>query len=145
MLLKATHVGIMAFTTMNNSHTFQVAQCYLSLYTSQSLLTKFLYVLQKLEKRQVVREKEKSMQDFEALHSSLISSDESDEEQDTLVTRPLVWRAEEVSTIFQGLDLGHKEKLSNLQRRQCVHRRVAPPSNRRHNEVPEKLLWAMKL
>ena len=60
-----------------------------------------------------MREEEKSMQDFQALYSSLISSDESDENQDTLVTRPLVWRAEEVSTIFQGLDLGHKERLSN--------------------------------
>ena len=67
-----------------------------------------------------MREEEKSMQDFEALHSSLISSDESDEEQDTLVTRPVVWRAEEVSTIFQGLDLGYRERLSNQQRRQCV-------------------------
>ena len=44
-----------------------------------------------------MKEEEKSMQDFEALYSSLISSDESDEEQDTLVTRPLVWKAEEVS------------------------------------------------
>jgi len=31
------------------------------------------------------------MEDFEALHSFLISSDKSDKEQDTLVTRPLVW------------------------------------------------------
>ena len=92
-----------------------------------------------------MKEEEKSMQDFEALYSSLISSDESDEEQDTLVTRPLVWRAEEVSTIFQGLDLGHKERLSNQQRRQCVNRRVSPPSNRSHNEVLEQLLWVMKL
>ena len=92
-----------------------------------------------------MKEEEKSMQDFEALYSSLISSDESDEEQDTLVTRPLVWRAEEVSTIFQGLDLGHKERLSNQQRRQCVNRRVSPPNNRSHNEVSEQLLWAMKL
>ena len=92
-----------------------------------------------------MKEEEKSMQDFEALYSSLISSDESDEEQDTFVTRPLVWRTEEVSTIFQGLDLGHKERLSNQQRRQCVNRRFSPPSNRSHNEVLEQLLWAMKL
>ena len=50
-----------------------------------------------------MREEKKIIQDFEALHSSLISLDKSDEEQDTGVTRPLVWRAEEVSTIFQGL------------------------------------------
>ena len=92
-----------------------------------------------------MREEEKSIQDFEALHSSLISLDKSDKEQDTVVTRPLVWRAEEVSTIFQGLHLGHKERLSNQQGRQCVNRRVGPPTNRSHNEVPEKLLWAMKL
>ena len=93
----------------------------------------------------VVREEEKSMEDFEALHSSLISSQESDEEQETLKKRPLVWRAEEVSTVFQGLDLCHKARLSNQQRRQCLNRRVGPPSNRGHNEVPEKLLWAIKL
>ena len=87
-----------------------------------------------------MREEEKSIQDFEALHSSLISLDKSDEEQDTGVTRPLAWRAEEVSTIFQGLHLGHKEGLSNQQGRQCVNRRVGPPTNRSHYEVPEKLL-----
>ena len=92
-----------------------------------------------------MREEEKNIQDFEALHSSLISSDKSDEEQDTVVTRPLVWRAEEVSTIFQGLHFGHKERLSNQQGRQSVNKRVGPPTNRSHNEVPEKLLWAMKL
>ena len=48
-----------------------------------------------------MREEEKSRQDFEALHSSLISLDESDEEQETLMTRTLVWRAEEVPTIFK--------------------------------------------
>ncbi|XP_044167869.1 uncharacterized protein LOC122951888 [Acropora millepora] len=103
-------------------------------------------IKRKLEKRLlVVREEENSIQDFEALHSSLISLDKSDEEQDTGVTRPLVWRAEEVSTIFQGLHLGHKEILSNQQGRQCVNRRVGPPTSRSHHEVPEKLLWAMKL
>lgn len=89
-----------------------------------------------------MRKEEKNMQDFEALHSSLTSSDE---ERDKLMTRPLVWRAEEVSNFFQGLDLRQKERLSNQQRRQCVNRRVGPPSNRSHNEVPEKLLWAIKL
>ena len=92
-----------------------------------------------------MREEEKSIKDFEALHSSLISLDKLDEEQDTVVTRPLVWRVEEVSTIFQGLHLGHKERLPSQQGRQCVNRRLGPPTNRSHNEVPEKLLWAMKL
>ena len=92
-----------------------------------------------------MREEEISTQDFEALHLSLISSNESDEGQDTLVTRRFVWRAEEVSTFFQGLDLHHKERLSSKQRTQCVNRKVGLPSNRSHNEVPEKLLWAIKL
>ena len=50
-----------------------------------------------------------------------------------------------MSTFLHGLDLCRKERLSNQQRRQCVNRRVGPPSNRRHNEVPEKLLLAIKL
>ena len=83
-----------------------------------------------------MREQEKSIQDFEALHSCLISLDKSDEEQDTVVTGPLVWRAEEVAT---------KKDYRTSKGRQCVNRRVGPPTNRSHNEVPEKLLCAMKL
>ena len=37
---------------------------------------------------------------LEALDSTLIPSDESDEEGDVLRTRPLQWRSEEVSMIF---------------------------------------------
>ena len=37
---------------------------------------------------------------FEALHSALISSDESDEEGDVLRTRPLERKSEEVSIFF---------------------------------------------
>ena len=73
---------------------------------------------------------------FEALHSAFISSDE---EGHVLRKRPLEWRSEEVSIFFQ------RESMSNQQRRQCVNRRVGPPSTRDHNEVPESLLWAIKL
>ena len=42
---------------------------------------------------------------FEALNSAMISSDESDEEGDVLRTRPLEWRADEVSIFFQNWTL----------------------------------------
>ena len=42
---------------------------------------------------------------LEALHSALISSDESDEEGDVLRTRPLKWRSEEVSMFFSQFGL----------------------------------------
>ena len=82
---------------------------------------------------------------FEALNSAMISSDESDEEGDVLRTRPLEWRADEVSIFFQNLDSRYRENMSNQQRRQCVNRRVGPPSTRDHTEVPESLLWAINL
>ena len=34
---------------------------------------------------------------YEALHTNLVSSDESDAEEDALKTRPLTWRTEEVT------------------------------------------------
>ena len=46
----------------------------------------------------MVTEEEKKSELFEALHLSMISSGESDGEDDTLSTRHLVWRAEEVSS-----------------------------------------------
>ena len=82
----------------------------------------------------------------EALHSALISSDESDEEGDVLRTRPLEWRSEELSTsFFHNLDSRYRISMSNQQKRQFVNRRVGPPSTRGRNEVTESLLWAIEL
>ena len=94
----------------------------------------------------MVTEDEKKMPVLEALHSALISSDESDEEGDVLRTRPLEWRSEEVSMFFfHNLDSRYRRSMSNQQKRQSVNRRVGPPSTRGRNEVPESLLWAIKL
>lgn len=66
-------------------------------------------IKRKLEKRlRVVTEEEKKSELFEALHLSMISSDESDGEDDTLSTKHLVWRAEEVSSFFKELDSRHR-------------------------------------
>ena len=89
----------------------------------------------------MVTEDEKKMPVLEALHSALISSDESDEEGDVLRTRPLEWRSEEVSMFFSR----YRRSMSNQQKRQSVNGRVGPPSTRGRNEVPESLLWATKL
>ena len=60
-----------------------------------------IYFTQKLEKRlKVITEEERKRPVFEAVHSTLISSDEPDEEGDVLRTRPLEWRSEEVSIFF---------------------------------------------
>ena len=80
----------------------------------------------------MVTEEEKKSQLFESLHFSMISSDESDGEDDTLSTKHLV-------------HLRHRANMSTQQRRQSVNRQVGRPSTRSHNEVPEKLLWAIKL
>ena len=53
----------------------------------------------------MVTEDEKKMPVLEALHSALISSDESDEEGGVLKTRPLEWRSEEVSMFFSQFGL----------------------------------------
>ena len=88
-------------------------------------------------------EEEKGSAVYEALNLCLISSDESDnEEPSVLVTRPLTWRTEEVTTFFRRLDERHKPLMTNQQRRQSTNRRVGAPSTRPKTEVPEKLLWA---
>ena len=112
----------------------------------QSLVKSVRHYTQKLEKRLKVITEEKKMPVFEAVHSALISSDESDEEGDVLRTRPLEGRSEEASIFFfQNLDSRYRESMSNQQRRQRVNRRVGPPSTRGQNEGPESLLWAIRL
>ena len=72
-----------------------------------------------------------------------MSSDESDQEDGTLLNRPLEWRAEEISNFFQMLDGRYRASMSSQQRRQCANRRVGPPSRRGSSDVPEKLHWAI--
>lgn len=93
----------------------------------------------------MVTDDEKKTQLFESLHVTMMSSDESDGEEDTLVTRPLAWRAEEISSFFHDLDARYRGNMSNQQKRQSVNRRVGLPSDRNSNEVPEKLLWGINL
>ena len=64
-------------------------------------------------------EEEKRKPNLEALHPSLVSSDESDEEDPTsMVTRPLTWRKEEVTNFFHILDQRYKSSMTNQQKRQ---------------------------
>ena len=53
---------------------------------------------------------------YEALHINLVSSDESDAEEDALKTRPLTWRTEEVTDFFKRLDERWKASLSSQQK-----------------------------
>lgn len=94
-------------------------------------------IKRKLDKRlKVATEEEKREPIFEALHPSLVSSDESDEEDPTsMVTRPLTWRMEEVTNFFHVLDQRYKSTMTNQQKRQSVKRRVGRPSHRNSGET----------
>lgn len=81
---------------------------------------------------------------YEALHISLISSDESDAEDDALATRPLTWRMEDVTKYFQLLDERWKTGMTPQQKRQSVSRRLGLPSERTTTGVPQHLLWAVR-
>ena len=75
-------------------------------------------------------EEEKKEEMFGALHTSLISSDESETEGDPLVTRPLTWRTEDVSEYFKTLDERWKSAMTPQQKRQSVGRRLGLPSSK---------------
>lgn len=99
----------------------------------------------KLDRRlKVVREEERSGQMYEALHTALISSDESDAEGDALATRPLIWRTDDVSKYFRLLDERWKAGMTSQQKRQSVSRILGLPSERTTTGVPQHLLWAVR-
>ena len=92
----------------------------------------------------MVREEERSGEMYEALHISLISSDESDAEGDALSTRPLTWRTDDVNQYFQQLDERWKAGMTSQQKRQSVSRTLGLPSGRTTTGVPQSLLWAVR-
>ena len=78
-------------------------------------------------------EEEKREAIFEALHLSLVSLDESDEEDPTsMVTRPLTWRTE-VINFFHVLDQRYMSSMTNQQKRQSVKRRLGYCGRWDHN------------
>ena len=89
-------------------------------------------------------EEEKKEEVFGALHTSLISSDESEEEGDALVIRPLTWRTEDVSEYFKTLDERWKSAITPQQKRQSVGRRLGLPSLRSPSGVPQNLVWVVR-
>ena len=91
----------------------------------------------------MVREEENSAQMYEALHIGLISSDESDAEDDALATRSLTWRTNNVTKFFRLLDERWKAGMASQQKRQSVSRRLGLPSERTATGVPHHFLWAV--
>ena len=91
-----------------------------------------------------MRDEEKQEPMYEALHTGLISSDESDVESDALATRPLTWRTDDVTKYFQVLDERWKAGMTPQQKRQSVSRRLCLPSERNTSGVPQHLLWAVR-
>lgn len=53
---------------------------------------------------------------YEALHIGLISSDESDAEDDALATRPLTWRTDDETEHFRLLDERWKAGMTSQQK-----------------------------
>ena len=92
----------------------------------------------------MVTEDEKKMPVLEDLHSALISSDESDEEG-SQNKAPRVEIRGGFHVFFTIWTLAIEEVCPTSKKRQSVNRRVGPPSTRDCNEVPESLLWAIKL
>ena len=100
--------------------------------------------MQKLDKRlKAVTEEERDGDLFSALHVSLVSSEESDTEDNSLRTRPLSWRTENVNNFFKLLDGRAKAARASQQRRQSVSRRQGVASGRGTDTVPEHLKWAV--
>ena len=91
----------------------------------------------------MVTDDEKKTQLFESPHVTMMSSDESDGEEETLVTRPLPWRAEEISSFFNDLDVRYRANMSNQQKRQSVIGMVCLPNDRSSNEVQEKFIRSL--
>ncbi|CAH3182787.1 unnamed protein product [Porites lobata] len=100
--------------------------------------------LMKLDKRlKAVTEEERDGDLFSALHASLVSSDESDTEDNSLRTRPLSWRTENVNNFSKLLDGRAKAAMTSQQRRQSVSRRQGVASERGTDTVPGHLKWAV--
>lgn len=78
-----------------------------------------------------------------ALTIDLMSSEESDDESNELVVRPLAWRAEEISNFFQQLDGRHLSRATDSQKRQTAKRRVGEDSLRDNSKVPRRLSWTV--
>ena len=76
------------------------------------------------------------------LNGACVSSEESGDEENTIVVRPLVWRADLVSTFFANLDAQSMEEKSSQARRQQKVRVAGTPSER---PICESLpSWALK-
>lgn len=109
-----------------------------------SFFFSLLFCMQKLDKRlKAVTEEERDGDLFSALHVSLVSSDESDTEDNSLRTRPLSWRTKNVNNFFKLLDGRAKAAMTSQQRRQSVSRRRGVDSERGTDTVPEHLKWAV--
>lgn len=98
----------------------------------------------KLDKRlKAVTEEERDGDLFSAVRVSLVSSDESDTGDNSLRTRPLSWRTENVNNFFKLLDGRAKAAMTSQQRGQSVSQRQGVASERGTDTVPEHLKWAV--
>ena len=93
-------------------------------------LFNLLYLTCVMVNKAVKKKKKKKLQEtFGALHISLVSSDELEDEEDALATRPLTWRVEEVSDFFKTLDDRWKAAMTPQQKHKSVSQRNGLPKS----------------
>lgn len=106
-----------------------------------------IFILQKLKERQstlnksalVPNDKEKWNK---VLTKDFISSEESGEEDDVIVVKPLMWRAEKVTRFFQKLDDLSTSKKTSQAKRQCKARIISNEYSERVQPEDEYPVWS---
>ncbi len=65
------------------------------------------------------------------LFQDFMSSEESDTESGTLITRPIAWRSHKLDTFFKNLDAGTEKSRSEQSKRQAKFRTLAGEHSQR--------------
>ena len=101
-------------------------------------------MLQKLKNRiKFINDAEEKSRLAESLNITLISSEESEDESDNLVVRPLLWRSPEVTNFMKELDRRCEQKQLGDRRKQNARRKLGGFSDRSCDGVPAGIKWAV--
>ena len=74
--------------------------------------------------------------------AEMMSSEESDDENEEFVVRPLPWRSDKVDSLYSSLDMKFNKKRSKKSAMMTIHRTKGLPSDRsRPSGVPD---WSLK-
>ena len=119
--------------------------CYLLFF---SLNYVNVFHLQKLKKRRTAFLKTNALNQTQkekwapCLVAEMISSEESDDENEEFKVRPLPWRSDKVDSFFSSLDMKSNKNRSKKSAMMTIHRTKGLSSDRsRPSDVPD---WALK-